>query len=108
VVSPGGRRFASSQMAMQICEGITVLEIYRVTDSIPVREWGIEPFNCATNAGWGASDQAWVAPDTLRFTRYDLPSSKAAGLDSADGRPQPTRRMLVVHADTGWHLVAPR
>ena len=108
VVSPDGRRFASSQMAMQICEGITVLEIYRVTDSIPVREWGIEPFNCATNVGWGASDQVWLSPDTLRFTRYELSPLKGPGLDSAGGPPYPTQRMLVVHAGAGWRMVPPR
>jgi hypothetical protein len=105
VVSPDGRRFASSQMAMQICEGITVLEIYRLTDSVPVREWGIQPYDCATDKGWGASDEAWLSPDTLRFTRNDLPPGGSEGIDG----PHYVRRpMLVVRADTAWRVVSPR
>ena len=105
VMSPDGRRFASSQMAMQICEGITALEIYRVTDSIPVREWGIEPFDCATDEGWGASNEAWLSPDTLRFTRNELPPESARGID---GPRYVTRPMLVVRGASGWRIVAPR
>jgi hypothetical protein len=72
-----------------------------------VREWGIEPFDCATDKGWGASDEVWLSPDTLRFTRYELPPPGTRTVDSIGAPQYLTHPMLVVRAETSWRIVPP-
>lgn len=45
--------------------------VWRLTDSIPMREWRLTSFDCRTQSGWGATDPHWIGDDTIELTRHD-------------------------------------
>ena len=72
VLSPDGARFLAVEEP-DACELASQLEIWRVTGDQPVRELGLQPFDCDTGAGWGPSDVQWRARDTIALVRNRLP-----------------------------------
>jgi hypothetical protein len=108
VMSPDGKRFAAAALSMEVCEGETRLEIFRLTDTIPLLEWSVNPFDCGTDTGWGPSAPKWRSPDTLEFTRNELPPRESRRRGPSGITNYVTRPMLVVRADTTWRIVSPR
>jgi hypothetical protein len=107
IFSPDGKRIASSIYAMETCEINARLEIYRLTDSIPVRELEIEPRDCLTDIGWAPHELRWLAADTLAF----LADSKRPAGAPPQGSPADTggyvsRRMLAVRDGNTWRIVS--
>lgn len=105
VVSPDSLRFATAANDWFNCaeQDHPSLDVWRLTDTLPVREWRLNPFDCRTNAGWGPTNPQWRGSDTLEFTRNDAVSqSHAIGADRIEYR---ARRMLAVRDLSGWRVV---
>jgi hypothetical protein len=96
VLSPDSARFAAATPGWDCAESPEqALEIWRFTDSIPVREWRLEKLVCdgdGLTSGWAALQPAWRAPDTLTFIRFE---------ERANRR----RPGLAVHGVSGWRLL---
>lgn len=92
ILSPAGARFAAVADRGS-CELPGRLEIWRVTGDAPVREYALDPFDCAKGRGWGASEVRWLARDTVSLLRTFMPAS---------GRD--TVRALLVRAAGEWTL----
>jgi hypothetical protein len=97
VLSPDSARFAAATPGWDCAKSPEqALEIWRFTDSIPVREWRLEKLVCKAEggltSGWAALQPAWRAPDTLTFIRFE---------EHANRR----RPGLAVHRATGWRLL---
>jgi hypothetical protein len=73
------------------------LAVWRLTDSVPIREWGVYPWTCR-GTGWGATDLRWRSTDTLEFVRNGVTQH------GPTGTRQP---MLVIHDAAGWRIVIP-
>lgn len=91
ILSPDGARFAAVE-APDACELASQLDVWRVTGDTPVREFAMQPFDCATGAGWGPSDVAWRSADTISLVRNRLPADSAR---RAAGEHDATRALLV-------------
>ncbi len=105
VAGPGERYFATAELGLNVCEANTSnLEIWRLTDSLPLREWNLEPWDCGKETGWGPSSPTWVSADTLRFTHVDPAEPTAPGTAPNERREH---RAMVVHRGTRWVLVDP-
>lgn len=103
-ISPDGARFSVGDMrGFEGCEGTTVLQVWSITGDKPVPELNVEPFNCATNKGWGPSKLEWRSRDTLSFLRNTLPrdSTRRANQETD------TTRAVLVHRAEGW-VIEPR
>jgi hypothetical protein len=78
VLSPDASRIAAATPEWDCAESPDQrLSIWRLADSVPVREWEIAPLMCAGNGatgGWAAVDPVWRAADTLAFARVEQPS----------------------------------
>lgn len=103
VVDAAGDRFAAAAMSLSSCDGKDGLEIWRMTDSIPVREFSLEPFNCRNETGWAPSDLGWRSADTLAFVANLAPADSVA----RDAGTRDRRPALVVRDARSWHLVLP-
>jgi hypothetical protein len=104
VISPDGARFlVSATGIIETCDVGMVLQIWRVTDDAPVREFNVEPFNCGTNEGWGPSNVEWRSRDSISFLRNTVPrdSTRWRNLD------WDTTRVTLVHRAEGW-VMEPR
>src|SRR5262249_8447113 len=57
------------------------LEVWRMTDSVPVIEWRSVTQACGPHAakGWGALELHWRSPDTLAFVREEFASHDEPG-----------------------------
>jgi hypothetical protein len=99
LLSPDGARFALAAMDLETCEGGNLLEVWRITGDVPVREYTLEPYDCTRNRGWGASDLEWIARDTLgllRNTHWKSASHAGAEYDTTSAR--------LVRGASGWVL----
>jgi hypothetical protein len=96
VLSPDSRRFAGTAEGWDNCsEGDgPALEIWRVTDSVPVREFRWRPGDCRHFVGWGPTDARWRGTDTLVYTRRQIQSRE-------------TTTGLIVRRGGRWEIVAP-
>ena len=103
VVDAGGTRLAAAAMSLSSCEGKDGLELWRLTDSIPAREFSVEPFDCRDEKGWAPSDLAWRSADTLAFVANLAPADSVA----RDAGTRDRRPALVVRNGRAWHLVLP-
>lgn len=105
-LSPDGVHFAVSVFD-DVCEGEAALELWRLTDSVAVRELRIDPYDCSHDRGWGPSDLVWQGPDTLRFVAHEVlgdvtdPSAEHA----IANHPVRDRPGLIVRSLAGWTLV---
>jgi hypothetical protein len=79
ILSPDGGRFANFAPDWNNCaeRSQPTMDIWRLTDSIPVRELRLSTFDCGTKRGWGAIDVAWRGTDTVEFTRAELDTASA-------------------------------
>lgn len=103
VLAPAGSRFAAAAMSLSTCDGVDGLEIWRLTDSLPVRELALAPFDCDHETGWAPSEVAWRAADTLTLVANLAPAdSGARGTGTRERRPA-----LVVRDSRGWRLLLP-
>jgi hypothetical protein len=100
LLSPDGARFALSRMDLETCEGGSVLDVWRITGDVPVREFTMEPYDCTRDRGWGASDLEWIARDTLGFLRNAVPRSAARRARAE----YDTSRARLVRGSSGWVL----
>lgn len=103
VVDAGGTRLAAAAISLSSCEGKDGLEIWRLTDSVPAREFSVEPFDCRDEKGWAPSDLAWRSADTLAFVANLAPADSVA----RDAGTRDRRPALVVREGHAWHLVLP-
>ena len=74
VVSPDSARFVTAaQPDWNNCSerDHPSLDVWRFTDSLPVLEWRLDPWDCRRQAGWGPTDPHWHGPDTLEFVRNE-------------------------------------
>lgn len=102
VPSPDGARFAAAPLGRDDCESDGTLEIWRLGDERPVREWSIVPDDC-TDAGWYPTELAWRARDTLDVGRATIPADPGR----RERRERDSSRALVVRGPRGWSLVTP-
>jgi hypothetical protein len=100
LISPDGARF-SVDMSLEGCEGTTVLQVWRITGDKPVLEFGVEPFDCTTNRGWGPSAVEWRSRDSISFLRNSFPRDSARRAN----HERDTTRALLVHRSAEWVLV---
>jgi hypothetical protein len=99
LLSPDGARFALARMDLETCEGGNLLEVWRITGDVPVREFTLEPYDCTRDRGWGASDLEWISRDTLgllRSTRWKAAQRARADYDTTSAR--------LVRGASGWEL----
>ena len=98
VFAPDGQHFATADADWHNCAELDQphLEVWRLSDSIPVREWSLVSFSCRAQTGWGATNPRWIAPDTLEFRRRVLAS------DSLAGAVERTTR--AVRSAAGWRV----
>lgn len=109
VLSPDGMRFATAaEPDWNNCSerNHPSLDIWRLTDSVPVREWRLDPFDCQARTGWGPIHPHWRTVDTLEFLRSD--EVRKATPDSS-GIPVQYRTtpMRAVHDVNGWRIPGP-
>lgn len=102
VLSPDTSRFASFEEGWMGCEEThgTDLEIWRFTDSLPVREFKLRPAECPAVATWGAIDPRWRGNDTLEFTHVERGPPDSLGNIADVKRP-----VRVIHDAAGWRIV---
>lgn len=65
LVSPDGRRFATTVLDMEAGYDPNGVQVWQVTEAGPRLEWGL-----AGGDTWGASDAVWRGPAELEFTRH--------------------------------------
>ncbi len=104
LLSPAGDRFAASAMSLETCEGRNGLEIWRLTDSIPVREFALDAYDCKTDTGWGPTDLAWQSADTLALTAVLAPNDSLARQRGITERWPVT----LVRSAAGWRVMGLR
>ena len=98
VPAPNGRYLAAATRSLQIAEGATRLEIWRVTEGAPLPEFSLDPFNPGKpDEGWGPGEVTWRTSDTLLVPRYR---------PAKDGRAEDVLRdtVRIVRGGTGWCL----
>ncbi len=106
LISPDGRRIASSSYALEVCEIVARLEIYRLTDSLPALEFEIEPRDCIAETGWSPRDLEWLSPDTLAFIAdRSATGSPPSPLDTNRSVSGPT---LAIRDRDKWRIVPRR
>jgi hypothetical protein len=102
VPSPDGARFATVPLGRDDCKSESQLEIWRLAEDAPLREWSLVLDDCAGHGGY-ATDLAWRSPDTLTVLRErataDGPRRKRLERGARD-----TVRLLVVRGLRGWTL----
>jgi hypothetical protein len=108
VFSPDGARFATAaQPDWNNCteRDHPSLDVWRFTDTLPVLEWRLDPWDCRHHAGLGPTDPRWHGPDTLEFVRREeIVRDTAARSAPVVERRQ--SRALAVRDGNGWHLIA--
>ena len=101
-LSPEGERFVTAKPDWNDCQGDEPgMEVWRLTDSIPVLEWRLKPNSCATEAGWGAVEPRWRSADTLDFVRGHVVRSGESYSYARDP-------MAAVRDEHGWRLIGDR
>jgi hypothetical protein len=98
VPSPNGQYLAAAARSLEIAEGATRLEIWRVTAGTPLLEFSLDPFNPGEpEAGWGPGAVSWRAADTLVVPRYRATDASGAGEVLKD-------TVRIVRSAAGWRL----
>jgi hypothetical protein len=101
LLSPDGARFALARMDLESCDGQhgNLLEVWRITGDVPVREFTLAPYDCEKDKGWGASDLEWISRDTLGLVRnvhWKAGQHADADYDTSSAR--------LTRGATGWVL----
>lgn len=98
VAAPNGQYLATSSRSLQIAEGATRLEIWRVVSGTPVLDFKLDPFNHGKpEEGWGPGDVTWRTADTLVVPRYRASESAKDGEVLKD-------TVRIVRTPTGWQI----
>jgi hypothetical protein len=109
VMSPDAERFAAANDEWDCAEAPDQrLEVWRFSDSVPIREWKLETLRCeadGTTAGWAAVTPRWRAADTLEFMRLERPASAPA--ESARGDSYVRRPAVAANGRDGWRMISP-
>ena len=104
-LSVDGARFAAANDTWDCAESPDQrLEVWRLTDSIPISEWKLAELHCEANGaeiGSAAVHPVWRGADTLEFTRIERVKSNGAIV-----RQQ--RRTFAVPGPHGWTVLEPR
>jgi hypothetical protein len=108
VVSPDSTRFATAaQPDWNNCSerDHPSLDVWRFTDTLPVLEWRLDPWDCRRQVGWGPTDPHWHGPDTLEFIRNEqiVRDSVAKAPAIVEDREL---RALAVRGRNGWRVIA--
>lgn len=98
VVAPNGERVAVASFDFDACFQSNRLEIWRVTTTLPVREYSQETGSCADGTGWGPSDLEWSDSQTLAFTVHQ-PGKGSGEAGSGSG--------TLKRGASGWTLMIP-
>jgi hypothetical protein len=77
------------------------MDVWRFTDSLPVLEWRLDPWDCRTETGWGPTEPRWRGSDTIEFVRNDM---RLIG-DSVLNHQRPMR---AVRGAAGWRVATPQ
>ncbi len=100
-ISPDGARIVVDDMTgLSIGEGDVVLQIWRITDDKPVREFNLEPYDYGSGRGWGPSKVEWRSADTITFLRTSVPRDSARRTHTE----WDTTRSILVYKPAGWVL----
>jgi hypothetical protein len=93
--SADGSHFAVADADWQNCTELDQpgMEVWRMTDSVPVREWKLTPWACKTRSGWGPTDPSWRGSDSLDFVRNEISHDKSS--------------VRAVRDNGRWHLDPP-
>ena len=80
-----------------------LVEVWRMTDSLPVREWQLKPYACANAPPepWGFITPRWHGPDTLELTRIEL----LPGAHDTDPSRYSRQPVFAARASGGWRLL---
>jgi hypothetical protein len=110
VFSPDSARFATGGSAWDNCSesnGVN-LEVWRMTDTMPVVEWRVVTQGCKDrNRGWGATELHWRSPDTLEFVRNEFVRRDTSSI--VWGSPERRRQaMRAVRDQGGWRIIDKR
>ena len=100
VPSPDGAHLAAAARDLEIAEGATRLEIWRVQPDRPALEFVLQPYDQMDDVrGWGPGDPIWRGADTLAVPRYFIDRTRPAGEAVRD-------TALVVRDGRTWRLEA--
>jgi hypothetical protein len=105
IISPDGKRLASSYYAMVVCEVVPRLEILRLTDSVPAPELAMEPRDCDADTGWAPRELKWLSPDTLAFMADSNRPADAPQTSPLDTSRYISRPMLAIRSGARWRIV---
>jgi hypothetical protein len=102
LVSPDSARFVTAaQPDWNNCSerDHPSLDVWRFTDTIPVLEWRLEPWDCRLG-GWGPTNPRWSGADTLEFVHNEQ-------IDTNTSRVFRQRewREIAVHDRKGWRVI---
>lgn len=103
VPSPDGVRFATAPLGRDDCESENDLELWRLADDKPVREWSLVLDDC-TGVGGYAVELSWRSPDTLSLLRERTSVDGSHGTRREHSTVRDTMRVHVVHGPRGWTL----
>jgi hypothetical protein len=108
VVSPDSTRFATaSQPDWDNCteRDHPSLDVWRFTDTLPVLEWRLDPWDCRREVGWGPTTPQWRGRDTLQFVRNEriIRDAGTKALPIVERREVPA---LAVRDRDGWRVIA--
>jgi hypothetical protein len=107
VVSPDSTRFATAAQPdwNNCCErDQPSLDVWRFTDTLPVLEWRLDPWDCRRHVGWGPTDPRWHGPDTLEFVRNEQVVRNTA-TNSPPTVEYRESRALAVRDVNGWRVM---
>jgi hypothetical protein len=106
VPSPDGARFATAPLGRDDCESENDLELWRLADDKPAREWSLVLDDCTGTGGY-ATELAWRSPDTLSLLRERTSVDGSHRARRERGAARDTVRVHVVHGPRGWTLANP-
>jgi len=105
VFAPDSQRFVATDDDWNNCTDLNQpgMRIWRMTDSIPVLEWALEPFDCRSSFnGWGPTSPKWRGSDTLDFVRNEMRTADTAAVIL---KPVYSKRPAQAFRDSkGWRV----
>jgi hypothetical protein len=88
IVSPGGRRFATSSMDFEVGYAPTIVEVWRLDPDSLRLEWREESGQSyPENTGWGVSEWRWEDDSTATIVR-DIPNGIDGPIESRPAKLQ--------------------
>jgi len=86
--SPDSTRIATVAESWDNCSegGLGRIAIWRLTDTLPVREYEETPWRCERGAAWAPTDPRWTDSRSVEFTRVDFPAAN-------EGEAMPAQRL---------------